>query len=328
MMKIIIDGFGGDFAPQKVIEGSKLALSEFDDIEIIVTGKKSVLQKQAQELRMNPNRIKFVHAVDVIEMDDDPMVIRKEKSDSSMAVGFDLLKKNEGDAFVSGGNTGALAIGATILTGRIKGVSRVALAPIMPSETGCFILLDAGANIECRPEMLLQFGIMGSIYMQKIIGIENPAVGLVNIGTEDGKGTSLQIEANKLLQDAPINFKGNIEARGIPRGECEVVVADGFTGNIILKLEEGMGGFFNDTLKSMFTKSLKSKFAAMLMMGQLKEFKKKMDYKEYGGAPFLGSAKPVIKAHGSSDEKAFFNAIRQARLFVKQNVIQEIKNNL
>ncbi|MCL2014439.1 MAG: phosphate acyltransferase PlsX [Oscillospiraceae bacterium] len=331
-MKIVIDGYGGDHTPKEALAGSMLALSEYDDIEIVITGKEQGLAECAAKLEIdvkNTDRLSFVNAPGILSMTDDPMSIRKEKADSSMGKGFNLLKSGEADALVSGGNTGALAVGCTLLAGRIKGIIRTALAPIMPSASGCFILVDAGANVECRPDMLMQFGIMGSIYMEQVLGVNSPKVGLVNVGLEENKGTPLQRETYTLLKSsAAVNFTGNIEAREIPLGHCDVVVADGFTGNIILKLEEGMGSFISSELKSMFGASLKTKIVAMLVMKQIKAFKKKMDYKEYGGAPFLGSSKPVIKAHGSSDAKAFFNAIRQARMCVKQNVVRMIRESV
>lgn len=221
-----------------------------------------------------------------------------------MAVGLELLKSGEVDAFLSAGSTGALVMGSTFIVKRIKGIKRAAIATVLPGDEGAFMLIDCGANVECRPDMLLQFGIMGSVYMNKIMNIDKPTVGLANIGAEETKGTELQKEAFELLRNSKINFTGNIEARDVPAGKCQVVVADGFTGNIILKLTEGVAMSMYRNIKGVFTKNIFSKLAAAMVMGGLKDFKKKMDYSEYGGAPLMGISKPVIKAHGSSDAKA------------------------
>ena len=237
-----------------------------------------------------------------------------------------MLADGEGDAFVSAGSTGALVVGATFIVKRQKGIKRPALATILPTASTPTILLDSGANADCRPEMLVQFAIMGSAYMNKILGVESPRVGLVNIGSEESKGRELELETYKQLKNAPVNFTGNIEARQIPMGDCDVVVTDGFSGNLLLKLYEGMAKFFSGELKALLTKDFKSKIAALMVLNNVKEFKKKVDYSEYGGAPLLGTAKPVIKAHGSSNAKAFYNAIRQAKQFTETKVIDEISN--
>lgn len=241
-----------------------------------------------------------------------------------MAVGMQMLADGEGDAFVSAGSTGALVVGATFIVKRIKGIKRPALATILPTASTPTMLLDSGANADCRPEMLTQFGIMGSAYMNKILGVDSPRVGLANIGAEESKGRELELETYKQLKNAPVNFVGNIEARQLPMGDCDVCVADGFCGNLMLKLYEGMAKFFSGELKTLLTKDTKSKIAALMVMKNVKEFKKKVDYSEYGGAPLLGTAKPVIKAHGSSNARAFYNAIRQAKQFTETKVIDEI----
>jgi glycerol-3-phosphate acyltransferase PlsX len=257
-------------------------------------------------------------------MHDDPVSLLKAKSESSMAVAFKLLKEGRGDAFVSGGSTGAIVVGANFIVKRLKGIKRAGLATVIPTINGCYLLMDAGANLDCKPETLQYFGIMGSIYMNKVMGVQNPKVGLINVGTEDTKGGELQKEAYALLQQSPINFTGNVEARAIPAGEVDVAVADGFTGNIVLKLTEGLGSMFSKKIKGMFTGA--GKLAALLLMGKIKDFKKSMDYTEYGGAPLLGTAMPVIKAHGSSNGYAFKNAIRQARDFVQGGVNDAIRD--
>lgn len=322
-MKIIVDGFGGDNAPLAVLEGCAAAVKEYG-VELIVTGDESIIKKTAAKHQISLDKIEIVHASDVISMHDDPVSLLKAKSESSMAVAFKLLKEGKGDAFVSGGSTGAIVVGANFIVKRLKGIKRAGLATVIPTINGCYLLMDAGANLDCKPETLQYFGIMGSIYMNKVLGVKNPRVGLINVGTEDTKGGELQKEAYALLQNSPINFTGNVEARAIPAGEVDVAVADGFTGNIVLKLTEGLGSMFSRKIKGMFTGA--GKIAALMLMGKLKDFKKSMDYTEYGGAPLLGTALPVIKAHGSSNGYAFKNAIRQARDFVQGGVNDAIKD--
>ena len=321
-MKIIVDGFGGDNAPLAVLEGCAAAVKEYG-VELIVTGDESIIKKTAAEHQISLDKIEIVHAPDVISMHDDPVSLLKAKSESSMAVAFKLLKEGKGDAFVSGGSTGAIVVGANFIVKRLKGIKRAGLATVIPTINGCYLLMDAGANLDCKPETLQYFGIMGSIYMNKVLGVKNPRVGLINVGTEDTKGGELQKEAYALLQNSPINFTGNVEARAIPAGEVDVAVADGFTGNIVLKLTEGLGSMFSKKIKGMFTGA--GKLAALMLMSKIKDFKKSMDYTEYGGAPLLGTALPVIKAHGSSNGYAFKNAIRQARDFVAGGVNDAIK---
>ncbi len=323
-MKIVVDGFGGDNAPLSVIEGSALAVQELG-VDIVITGEEKVIRQVAEQHHISLNKIEIVNTTDVIAVCDDPTSIMKEHAQSSMAVGMKLLADGQADAFVSAGSTGALVVGATMIVKRIKGIKRPTIATIIPCQNGCFMLADAGANLDCRPEMLLQFGLMGSIYMEQIINISRPRVTLVNVGAEETKGRELQLETYRLFQKSALNFMGNIEAREIPLGGADVVVADGFTGNVILKLTEGLAKFVMGGLKEMFLGSVKGKIAASLLMKDMKQFKKKMDYKEYGGAPLLGAAKPVIKAHGSSDAYAYKNAIRQAKAFVEKDVIGTIE---
>lgn len=327
-MKIIVDAFGGDNAPVAVLKGCELALLEYTGIEIVLVGDTDKIKQASMQNSINIGDMQICQTDSVIEIEDDPMEIRKSKADSSMGLGLKMLAEGAGDAFVSAGSTGALVVGSSFIVKRIKGIKRAALAPIMPTDTGCFMLMDGGANLDCRPEMLMQFGIMGSIYVNRILGVNSPRVALANVGAEETKGTELQLTAYELLKALPLNFVGNVEARDIPFGACDVVVADGFTGNTILKMMEGMGAFINKTLKEMFGSSVKSKAAALLVMNQLKAFKKKMDYTEYGGAPLMGISKPVIKAHGSSNANAFKNAIRQAKDFVEKGVIAEITESI
>jgi glycerol-3-phosphate acyltransferase PlsX len=326
-MKIIVDAFGGDNAPLEVIKGSAMAVEKLG-VEIVLTGDTDIINRTAAENNISMNGIDIIDTKAVIDIHDEPTMVIKEKSDCSMAVGLKALAEDKGDAFVSAGSTGALVVGATFIAKRLKGIKRAALAPILPTAKGYMILMDGGANVDCRPEMLVQFGIMGSCYMEKVMNVKSPKVGLINVGAEDTKGRDLEIEAYKQFKNAPVNFFGNLEARELPKGECEVAVSDGFTGNVALKLYEGMGSFFAHTLKDMLTSSPISKLAALMIMPKVKEFKKKMDYSETGGAVLLGISKPVIKAHGSSDAKAFYNAIRQAKNCVDGKVIDEITKSL
>ena len=314
-MKIIIDAFGGDNAPLAPLAGAAAAVREYG-VEILAVGDEEKIRACAAENGISLEGIALRDAKDIITMEDDATDILKKKPDSSMAVGLKLLAAGEGDAFVSAGSTGALLVGATGFVKRIKGVKRAALATQLPGRNNSFLLLDCGANVECRPEMLAQFGLLGSIYMEKVAGRPSPRVCLVNNGAEETKGTPTVMAAYRLLQEMPgIRFGGNVEARDIPDGDADVVVADGFTGNVVLKLTEGVASFLTGNLKEMFYSGLKHKLAALLVKDGLREFKAKMDYSEYGGAPLLGIARPVIKAHGSSNAKAFKNAIRQARDF-------------
>ncbi len=325
-MKIIVDGFGGDNAPLAVLQGCEMAVKEYG-VEIVVTGDEETLKKTAQENGVSLDHISFHHAPSVITMEDEPTSILKEKADCSMAAAFQLVKEGKGDAFVSAGNTGAILVGATFLLKRIKGVKRAALASVIPTATGCYLLMDCGANVECRPEILTQFGIMGSLYMKKVMKTANPKVGLINIGAEETKGGELQIAALAQMKEAPINFTGNVEARELPKGAVDVAVADGFTGNIVLKLTEGMGSLMSAKLKEIFGGAV-GKLAGALVLKKIKALKKSMDYTEYGGAPLLGITQPVIKAHGSSNPKAFKNAIRQARDFAQSGMIEELGNTV
>lgn len=326
-MRIIVDAFGGDHAPLEVLKGCALAKEEYG-VEITLCGDEEKIRACAKDNGIALDGMDILHAPAVIPVEADPTTLLKEYADSSMAVGMKALKNGEGDAFVSAGSTGALVVGASLIVKRLKGVRRVGLATVIPNANKFYLLMDAGANAECRPEMLAQFGVMGSVYMERLKGVENPRVGLINIGTEETKGLELQLESYKLLQKAPVNFIGNVEARGLALGECDVAVCDGFVGNVALKLTEGLAKYFSNELKGMFMANLKTKIAALLMKDKIAAFKKSMDYKEHGGAPLLGASLPVIKAHGSSDARAFKNAIRQAKEYVDNKVIEEMQNAL
>lgn len=326
-MNIIVDAFGGDNAPLEVIKGAADAVAWLD-VDVTLTGNESIIKKTAEENGISLDRISIIHTESVIDIHEEPTEVIKGKSDCSMAVGLKALAEGKGDAFVSAGSTGALVVGSTFIAKRLKGIKRAALAPILPTAKGHVILMDGGANVDCRPEMLLQFGIMGSCYMERVMGLKSPKVGLLNVGAEDTKGREMDIEAYKLLKDAPLDFYGNLEARELPFGVCQVAVSDGFTGNIALKLYEGMGSFFAGELKGMLTSGLSGKLAALMIMPKVKAFKKKLDYTEVGGAVLMGISKPVIKAHGSSNAKAFYNAIRQAKNCVDGKVIDAISQSL
>lgn len=326
-MKIIVDAFGGDNAPLEIIKGCAMAVEEYG-VNIILTGNENIIKKVATENEISLNNIEIVHTDIVVTADDEASVVVKDKKDSSMGLGFQLLAEGKGDAFVSAGNSGALVVGSTLVIKRIKGIKRPAFAPVLPNSEGCFMLIDGGANNEVRPEMLQQFGIMGSIYMNKVMGVENPRVGLANVGTEEHKGTQLQLDAYKLLKESNINFVGNIEGRDVPADSCEVLVADGFTGNMILKTYEGVAIELMKKIKGILKKNLKNKLAASLILPDMKELAKKMDYNEYGGAAIMGVNKPVFKAHGSAKAKTMKNAIKLTMQFVEGNVIDEISKNV
>jgi len=323
-MKIIVDAFGGDNAPLEVLKGCEKAINELG-VEIILTGSQNIIKKCAEDNGINLDKMEIIHTEEVFDIHEEPSKIIKTGKNTSLALGLQYLRDGKGDAFLSAGSTGALVVGATMIAKRIKGVKRVALAPIMPSAKGYFMLLDAGANTECRPDMLAQFAAMGSAYMENVMGVKNPRVALANIGAEETKGRELDIETYKLLKESSLNFTGNIEARDIPNGDADVVVADGYTGNMLLKLYEGMGRFLADKVKGIFSGFI-GNLSGLLILKRIKLLKKQMDYKEVGGAVLLGVSRPVIKAHGSSDANAFFNAIRQAKKCVDGNVVGKITN--
>ena len=325
-MNIIVDAFGGDNAPLEVIKGSVQAVRELQ-VNITLAGNEKLIKKCAEENGLSLDGIDILHADDIFDIHYEPVTLIKEHKNSSMAVGMQALSDGNGDAFVSAGSSGALVVGSTFIVKRIKGIKRVALAPVMPTGDKPFLLLDGGANNDCRPEMLQQFAIMGSAYMEKVMGVPNPRVKLLNVGTEETKGRELELEAYKLLQNTPVNFCGNIEARELPEGTVDVVVADGFTGNVALKLYEGMGRFMKVQLKDNIFAGA-GKLAALLVLKKIKGITTKLDYKATGGALMMGASKPVIKAHGSSDARAFFNAIRQAKDCVNGNMVGAIADTV
>ena len=326
-MKIIIDAMGGDNAPLEIIKGTAMAIKEYG-IKAVLVGDSKVIKKCAAENKIPLENCELEEAQSVIEMTDDAKSVLKEKSDSSMAVGFKLLNEGRGDAFVSAGNTGAITVGATLITKRIKGVKRPAIASIMPSEKKPFLLLDCGANSECRAEFLYQFGLMGDLYMRHIMKVDSPRVALANNGTEETKGTPLVKEAYALMKNAPYNFIGNIEGRQIPFGDADVIVADGFSGNLILKMYEGVAKVLMNGIKAAFMKNTLSKLSYLGVKSGIDDMKKQFDYKEYGGAVLLGVRKPVVKAHGSADARTFKNAVKQAVWFLENDLINEIEKSL
>ncbi len=333
-MKIIIDAMGGDNAPFAPVMGAVQAAKDFN-AQITLVGKGEEILKVLREQGIEdlPQGIEIANADEVVEMHDDPANVIRKKKNSSMVIGLRMLAEEQGNAFISAGSTGALLTGATLIVKRVKGIRRAAMGPQIPNKAGGkTVILDCGANAECTPEFLLQFGLVGSLYAKKYLGTENPRIGLLNIGTEDTKGTPLQKEAYGLLQKASeqglLNFAGNVEARDVPMGVVDVVVCDGFSGNILLKSIEGTASFMGSLMSKMFKKNIFSKLAAMLVMKDIKGFKKMMDYREIGGTIFLGIRKPVIKTHGASDELAFRNAVKQAMDAAENDFSAELEQGL
>lgn len=324
MMNIIVDAMGGDNAPGAIVSGSVAAANKYG-VKITLVGDESQIKKH---LAGDNSNIKIVHAKDVITQDDDPIKAVREKTESSLVKGLQMLSDNEGDVFVSAGNTGALVTGTTLIIKRIKGIRRVALAPIIPADKCPTILVDGGANVDCSPEMLQQFALMGNVYAKTVLKAENPRVGLLNIGTEEHKGNEATVQTYGLLSQMPLNFIGNVEAREVLNGAADVLVADGFVGNMLIKSVEGTALYFAKNLKEMLTESLMTKICALMLKKGIGNFKKKFDYNEHGGAPVLGARAPVIKAHGSSGEVAFCNAIRQAISFCKADAVNLITDSL
>lgn len=333
-MRIILDAMGGDHAPQAPVMGAVQAAKDFGaEITLVGRGEAILEVLRANGIDTLPAGIEIANADDVVDMHDDPARVIRQKPNSSMVKGLKMLSDGQGDAFISAGSTGALLTGATLLVKRVKGIRRAAMGPAMPNKAGGkTIILDCGANAECTPEFLLQFGLVGSLYAKKNMGVDDPKVGLLNIGTEDTKGTPLQKEAYALLKDACdkglINFVGNVESRDVSLGAVDVVVCDGFAGNVLLKSIEGTAMFMGSLMSKMFKKNLFSKLAALLVMKDIKAFKKLLDYREIGGTPFLGIRKPVIKAHGSSDALAFRNAVHQAMDAANSDISAELEQML
>ena len=331
-MKIVLDAMGGDNAPDANIKGAVNAINKVK-AEVVLVGKEDVIRSKVKEfygkeIEEISDRLKIRNATETIEMEDTPTVAIKRKKDSSMVVGFKMLKEDEGDVFISAGNSGALLTGATLIVGRIKGIDRPALAGILPAYKSQLLLIDAGSNTNCKPINLLQFAQMSTIYLRNTYGIEKPAIGLLNIGTEETKGNELVRESYQLLKEKSeelgINFVGNVEGRDAFTGKIHAIVTDGFTGNVFLKTTEGLGKFVKKTLTESLTKNLLSKILAIPALPAIKRFSKTMDYKSYGGALFLGVKKPVVKAHGSSDALLFEYTIIQAEKFVENKAVDKM----
>jgi glycerol-3-phosphate acyltransferase PlsX len=332
-MRIIVDAMGGDNAPQAPVRGALQAAKEYG-VEIILVGRGEDILNVLHEdgVADLPAGVEIAHAEQVVEMCDNPATAFKVKKNSSLTVGLNLLKDGTGDAFVSAGSTGAILSGATLVVKRIRGIRRAAMAPVIPTGNGGAVLVDCGATAECTPEYLLQFAFMGSYYAERVLGRPEPKVGLLNIGAEPSKGTDLQRQTYELLQKAGqegrINFTGNVEAREAVEGAVDVIVSDGYSGNIFLKTMEGTGLFLSREIKKIFKKSTKTKLAALMVKDGLQDFKKLMDSSEVGGTALVGISKPVIKAHGSSNDYAIKNAIRQAVEFKKSGIIEDIVENI
>ena len=331
-MNILLDAMGGDNAPDANIKGAVNAINQIK-AEVTLIGKEEVIRSKikefyGKELEEISSRLKIKNATETIEMEDQPTVAIKHKKDSSMVVGFKMLKEGEGDVFISAGNSGALLAGATLLVGRIKGIDRPALAGILPAYKSQLLLIDAGSNTNCKPINLLQFAQMSTIYLRNTFGIDKPAIGLLNIGTEETKGNELVRESYYLLKEKSeelnINFVGNVEGRDAFSGKIDAIVTDGFTGNVFLKTTEGLGKFVKRTLSESLMHNLLTKICAIPCLPAINKFKKKMDYKSYGGALFLGVKKPVVKAHGSSDAKLFEYTLKQAEKFVENKAVEKI----
>ena len=329
MAKIIVDMMGGDHAPAEMVKGVAMACAELEStVEYILVGDKGKIETAARENGVELVGCEIVHTETAITMEDDPILVVRGKDDSSMSVGLRMLKEGKGDAFVSAGNTGALFTGASLIVRKLKGVRRPAIAALMPLQNPV-LLADSGANITVTPEYLEHFAIMGSAYMKNVMGVENPRVGLLNNGAEEHKGTELQIETYKRLSSSSaINFVGNIEGNTVMQNTCDVIVADGFTGNIFLKTAEGLGKMMLKSLKGVFYKNIKTKLAALLIKNDIGDMRKKFDSSEIGGAPILGIAKPVIKAHGSSKEKKFKSALRQAIFCAQVGITEDISRDM
>lgn len=321
-MKIAIDAMGGDHAPKEIVLGAMKAVEQFNDIQITLIGD----EKKINEYLTNRNQIEVLHTEEVILPTDEPVRAVRRKKNASMVIAAQLVADGKADACISAGNTGALMAAGLFVVGRIEGIERPALSPTLPTIGGeGFLLLDVGANADAKPEHLLQYALMGSIYAEKVRGVANPRVGLLNIGTEEKKGNELTKQAFQLLQEADIHFIGNVEARDLLDGAADVVVTDGFTGNMVLKTIEGTAMTVFKMLKTTLMSSLKSKLAAAVLKPDLMQLKAKMDYSEYGGAGLFGLKAPVIKAHGSSDANAIYSAVKQTREMVENNVSKTIK---
>ena len=332
-MKIIVDAMGGDNAPLEIVKGALQGRARWG-VDIVLTGDAAQILRALEECgeKTVPQGVEIANATQTVEMCDDPATVFRHKKDTSMGVGLTMLRDGKADALVSAGSTGALLTGATLITKRVRGIRRAAMAPVIPTTTGRAVLIDCGANAECTPEYLVQFAYLGNFYAKRVLGIGTPRVGLLNIGAEDSKGTDLQKQTLALLRQAgergDLHFIGNIEAKEAIKGGCDVIVTDGFSGNILLKTMEGVGSFAGSALKGMFKKNLLTKLAALAVMPGLRDFKAQLDPNKVGGTAFIGISKPVIKAHGASNAEAIENAVGQAKQFAQSGLVADIEANI
>ena len=330
VLRIVIDAMGGDQAPEEIVKGVVDAVNEFSDLTCILTGKEGKINRILDNYEFRENSIEVVDASQIVTMSDKPSEVLRKKKDSSLIVGTNLVKDNKAEALISAGNTGAVMASGIFNIGRVSEVKRPPIATVFPSKIGKTIVLDAGANVDSNPQHLIQFAIMGKIYAEQVLNITNPRVGLLSIGEEKEKGNKLNKNTYEMMEEENEinNFIGNVEGRDIFKGNCDVVVCDGFVGNIVLKTTEGVASFVFDLLKDTLTKNLKSKLGALLLKDELKKMKEKVDYKQYGGAPLLGLQGLVIISHGSSDAQAIFSAIKVAREAIQNNVVKIIESKL
>ena len=332
-MKIIVDAMGGDNAPLEIVKGALQGRARWG-VDIVLTGDAAQILRTLEECgeKTVPQGVEIANATQTVEMCDDPATVFRHKKDTSMGVGLTMLRDGKADALVSAGSTGALLTGATLITKRVRGIRRAAMAPVIPTTTGRAVLIDCGANAECTPEYLVQFAYLGNFYAKRVLGIGTPRVGLLNIGAEDSKGTDLQKQTLVRLREADaaghLHFIGNIEAKEAIKGGCDVIVTDGFSGNILLKTMEGVGSFAGSALKGMFKKNLLTKLAALAVMPGLRDFKAQLDPNKVGGTAFIGISKPVIKAHGASNAEAIENAVGQAKQFAQSGLVADIEANI
>ena len=332
-MKIIVDAMGGDNAPLEIVKGALQGRARWG-VDIVLTGDAAQILRALEECgeKTVPQGVEIANATQTVEMCDDPATVFRHKKDTSMGVGLTMLRDGKADALVSAGSTGALLTGATLITKRVRGIRRAAMAPVIPTTTGRAVLIDCGANAECTPEYLMQFAYLGNFYAKRVLGIGTPRVGLLNIGAEDSKGTDLQKQTLVRLREADaaghLHFIGNIEAKEAIKGGCDVIVTDGFSGNILLKTMEGVGSFAGSALKGMFKKNLLTKLAALAVMPGLRDFKAQLDPNKVGGTAFIGISKPVIKAHGASNAEAIENAVGQAKQFAQSGLVADIEANI
>ena len=332
-MKIVVDAMGGDNAPLEIVKGALQGRARWG-VDIVLTGDAAQILRALEECgeKTVPQGVEIANATQTVEMCDDPATVFRHKKDTSMGVGLTMLRDGKADALVSAGSTGALLTGATLITKRVRGIRRAAMAPVIPTTTGRAVLIDCGANAECTPEYLVQFAYLGNFYAKRVLGIGTPRVGLLNIGAEDSKGTDLQKQTLVRLREADaaghLHFIGNIEAKEAIKGGCDVIVTDGFSGNILLKTMEGVGSFAGSALKGMFKKNLLTKLAALAVMPGLRDFKAQLDPNKVGGTAFIGISKPVIKAHGASNAEAIENAVGQAKQFAQSGLVADIEANI